>query len=175
MTDINLGITGAKRATWRREDTRPLLQTLVENNPRLDDEELFELLWQEVINDEKQLRSIVRYWYDLALLALRRSAPRASGRRQSARAAATPSPEQRARTDKVKEQLKERVTQEAILLLKLPMPNGKELGRCTGADCRTFGGWFTALADKVSARQIVGNALSEKQVRRIWETHAVTK
>ena len=65
--------------------------------------------------------------------------------------------------------LRDRIEREAqIILFDLIMPNGKKLPQCTGAECRTFGGWFTKLADKVPAKKKVGNVLSEGEVRKLY-------
>jgi hypothetical protein len=52
------------------------------------------------------------------------------------------------------------------LLLDMLMPNGKTLRDCSGADLRTFNDWTAKLASMVRPDQIVGDVLSDKEVRR---------
>ena len=61
-----------------------------------------------------------------------------------------------------------------ILLLDLTMPNEKRLAECTGFECVKFGGWLGAVG-KAAGKQLVGKALTEKEVRAFWEKRAMTK
>lgn len=168
MTDMNLGTSSAKRATWREEDTRPLLQRIINTHPRADDKELFKFFWKEVEDDKDHLRSIALYWFELAMLALRRNNAEQRKDAEQQRQAAQKAAQQA--TQKAKTALKERLNNEArILLLEMLMPNGKVLGQCTGAECRTFGGWFAALARKVPAKKTVAAVMTEDDIRRLWK------
>jgi hypothetical protein len=55
-----------------------------------------------------------------------------------------------------------------IVLLKLRMPNGKVLAKCTGAECSHFGGWFSRVAAEVGPNNLVGDVLDEKAIRAIY-------
>jgi hypothetical protein len=159
MTDMNLGVSSAKRATWRETDTRPLLQDIVAKNPKLDDKKLFQLFWNEIEEDKDHLRAIAQYWFDLAMIALRR-------RPHDNRVKRTK------RYEEAKTKIKQRIQQEVTsALLQLMMPNGKVLGDCTGKECATFGGWFSALAEEVPAKSTVAETLSEKQVYKLWQAN----
>ena len=46
-------------------------------------------------------------------------------------------------------------------LLELVCPNGKMLRDCTGSECRSFGGFYARLANKVPPGKKVGNVLDE--------------
>jgi hypothetical protein len=52
------------------------------------------------------------------------------------------------------------------------LPNGKLLRNCTGSDCKRFGGWYQRLAAKVRPRKLVGNVLSEQDVRKLYNAAA---
>jgi hypothetical protein len=170
MTHVDLGMSSAKRATWRETDTRPLLQQIVDAHAEADNKELFRLFWKEIRDDEDHLRSIALYWFDLAMLALRRKP-----RPRSADSVSTPQNGNGARRADaavtLREKIDERVRHEAVtFLLQLEMPNGKTLAKCTRDDCRSFGGWFIALAKKVPPKKLVADVLSEEQVYRLWQT-----
>jgi hypothetical protein len=169
MSSLDIGMSSAKRATWRDTDTRPLLRQIVEQNPKADDLEVLNLFWQEVKDDKARLFSIVRRMVDLDLIALRRK-PR---RRRSPSSPPPLAAASRQQTERMKEKLQARIDREVkSALLALVMPNNKPLAECTGAECKTFGGWFSALAEKVPAKATVAETLSEKQVYRLWQAHA---
>jgi hypothetical protein len=58
----------------------------------------------------------------------------------------------------------------AVVLLDLVQPNGKKLRDCTGGDIRVLEAqmpsWFKAIAAKVQPDQIVGEVLTEDDVRK---------
>jgi hypothetical protein len=53
-----------------------------------------------------------------------------------------------------------------IILLNLPMPNGKPMRKCTGVEMGGFGRAFTKIAERAGER-MVGDVLSEEQVRKL--------
>jgi hypothetical protein len=74
------------------------------------------------------------------------------------------------------EQRQQRVTQEVgqvmteaagIILMNLVMPNGKMLKDSTFAECADIGGWYAKIASRVAPEEVVGNVLSEEQLRKI--------
>ena len=58
-----------------------------------------------------------------------------------------------------------------IVLLKLPMPNGKEMAQCTGAEMVGFGGAYVKIGKEVGAKRLVGAVLDEEDVRRLITKH----
>ena len=54
-----------------------------------------------------------------------------------------------------------------IVLLNLVLPSGKMLKDSTGAECAGAGGWYTKIASRVAPDEVVGNVLSEEQLRKI--------
>lgn len=162
MTHIDLGATGAKRATWRDANPRELLHRLIAEHPKADEDKWRRLFWREVQGDEALIRSIVEYWLDNNLRSMLAGDRRAAARKQTAADVAV-------ETATVKAKVRERVRKEAkILLLGLLMPNGKPLRHCTGDDCRKFGGWLAGVARAVPAKKQVGDVLSEGDVRKLW-------
>ena len=161
MSDMSLGTSSAKRATWRTTDCRPVVERIIKENPGVGREEWFRLFYSEVRDDDDQVRSIIQYYFDLVLMALNRPA-RASSTATRA--------EVRERTKALKTQIKARVEQEAkIVLMQMLMPNNKILGDCTGAECRRFGGWLTELSRRVPAKSTVAETLSEAQLYKLWQ------
>jgi hypothetical protein len=51
--------------------------------------------------------------------------------------------------------------------MNLVMPNGKMLKDSTGAECASAGGWYTKISSRVAPEEVVGNVLSEEQLRKI--------
>ena len=59
-----------------------------------------------------------------------------------------------------------------IILMNLPMPNGKLLRDCTFADCSKFTGWFKILAKQGKPTEKVGKKLSEIDLQNLWMRNA---
>lgn len=55
-----------------------------------------------------------------------------------------------------------------VVLMNLPMPNGKLLRDCTGAECSRFGGWLAAIGKVIKPTQKVGANLSETDLQNIF-------
>ena len=54
-------------------------------------------------------------------------------------------------------------------MLDLPMPNGKEMRACTGAEMAKFGNRYQKIAERVGKNKFVGHVLTEDQVRAIMK------
>lgn len=99
--------------------------------------------------------------------------------------AATPATERRAElsAEKRKERA-EQVTQKAveianqvrrIVLLDLPMPNGKKLRDCTFSEVGKFGNWMSELATHGKPTQVISHRLNEKEVQNIYSRYETAK
>ena len=51
-------------------------------------------------------------------------------------------------------------------VLERVMPNGKQLGDCTGVECASFGGWLIKVGEIVGSR-LVKDVLSDQQVKKL--------
>src|SRR5215831_18279699 len=152
MTHIEPGVSGhqgAKRQSWRAVDPRKLLREIIENDPNGGETAWRKAFWNIIKKelggadlDGTYTQACVRYALDNAMNAL---APDAAMGRTAKRTA----------TGKAVERAKTKA--QAILLLHLIMPNGKPLGQCTGADCKSFGGWYIKLAELVPAKKMVAD------------------
>jgi hypothetical protein len=60
--------------------------------------------------------------------------------------------------------IKFKIVKRALLLV---MPNGKQLGCCTGAECACFGGFFAKISERVGATQLVGDVLTTRDLIEI--------
>jgi hypothetical protein len=163
MTHIEPGIQGAKRATWRDSDPRPLLARIIADNAKADEQEWWRLFWNEVGEEPESLRSMAKYWFDHALLAYMRDIKRGRPRKEDIE-------REREAVALAKRKLKRRIEHEiTIALLEMVMPNGKPLGECTGTDCRKFGIFGQLLAKRVPPKQTVSETLTEAQVQSLWK------
>jgi hypothetical protein len=171
---LNEGTTGAKRATWRSVNPRELMRKIIDEHPpgaegptAQDEQQWRQLFWEEVQESRLHLRAAIEWFAQAAINAIVEAKSRRSDQqvaRQSEREAATTQAAQA-----IKQTIREHIEKEAqILLLDLLMPNGKTLARCTGAECRTFGGWLAKIANKVPAKKLVGDVLNETEVRKLW-------
>lgn len=162
MTHIEMGVTGAKRQSWRNPNPRDLLRSLLEKHPDADDAELFEKFHKRVqAASEAMQETIERYWFDnnirsLRLPTTRRSPVSTAQRRETL-------------VRDIQATVTRRIVDEAErLLLEMIMPNGKPLRDCTGTDCRQIGGWLAEMASKLKPAETVGSKFSEDQVRSHW-------
>jgi hypothetical protein len=168
--DITPGVLGAKRATWRDANPRKLLQDIIEANPNGPETLWRKLFWERVESDDDQIQAIVAYWLDNHVRYIQDHGPDTK-QETAKKGPAAQAAEQKTETVKenVKSTLREHIVREArVILLEIMMPNGKKLAQCTGADCKNFGGWLTAVATKVPAKKKVADILSEAEVRKLW-------
>jgi hypothetical protein len=54
-----------------------------------------------------------------------------------------------------------------VVLMDLVLPNGKKLRNATFSECSAAGGWFKLVATKGKLSQIVGEVLSEQDLKEI--------
>jgi hypothetical protein len=59
-----------------------------------------------------------------------------------------------------------------VILMSLPMPNGKQLRDCTGAECIKFGGWFASIGKNIKASEKVGKQLTETDLQNLYMRNA---
>jgi hypothetical protein len=165
MTFSEPGTQGAKRATWRANDPRPILEKILIENPKAEQTEWWALFWQEIVEDQDYLMGVARYYFDNALVAHFRNHQRPRLYNPVGKDVA-----RKEALSSVKKMLTERIQHEAaVVLLDLVMPNGKALRDCTGKDCRKIGGWCLLLAKRVPMTKTVAETLNEEQVQAFWK------
>lgn len=165
FTEVSSGELGATRQTWRTKSIRDLLAEIIGDNPRATDRELLEKFVEQLRADDDYFVAAAEYAFTNALNALRRDPSKQS----------RPSAEQKAKraAEKAKAagehaKLVARI-KSGVMLLSMKMPNGKFLRDCSGAECDHFGGWYARVAAAVGPSKLVGEVLTEKQVRALYK------
>lgn len=162
FTETTSGELGATRQTWRAKSVRDLLAEIVTSNPQATDRALLEKFVNSLRDDDDYFLAAAEYAFDNALRALRReqSQPTAI---QKAKLA-----EQKAKDAVARAKLVARIKSK-VLLLSMVMPNGKKLRDCSGEECAHFGGWYRRIASEIGPTKLVGEVLSEQQVRALYK------
>lgn len=153
--NMNLHATGASFIAQEKEDNpRDIVVNLLKQYPSLDRTSLFSKFREELKGYDDYQRKVDWYFFVNMhdyLTGSRKGATlsdRISNREEAQRRAAT---------------IKQKVVE--VILLDLMLPNGKSLRDCTFADCAKAGGFFAKIANKGKPRQVVGDVLSEEQLR----------
>lgn len=169
-TQTKLGKLGATRQSWNRNSPREVLKALINTHPRESESELLRIFTDEIRQNEGHVDAIIEYWFTNNLRSMRRAEPSVDLVR--ARAA-----ERQAKITELKQVVERVIEHKAeakaqIKMLALIMPNGKALKDCTGRDCKELsvkvGPWLAALGKQIKPTQVVGAALTETQVRKLY-------
>jgi hypothetical protein len=156
MTHVDTGITGAKRQSWKHDNPREVLISIIDQHPSAAKEELLEIFTQSVLEKGRRtlLETIIEYWFANNLHSLLNSD---SGLRKQFSAP---------QVSKIKEQIRERIKiAVGVVLMDMILPNKKRLRDCSGAECSAVGGWLSVVATRMSPSEIVGKKFSEEDVR----------
>jgi len=168
MDQLDLGIRGATKQSWAGANPRDLLKKLIEEHSGADRPALFRMFIDR-LNEEPDAddykQTIIEYWF-------------ANNYHSLVGAAVAPPAEKRSietttATTMVRERVREKIREGAqIVLLDMVLPNGKALKDCTGRECRELapriGEWLERVAKKVRANELVGDRLSEEQVKALY-------
>jgi hypothetical protein len=169
MTSLDEGTYGAKVQSWQRVNPRKLLRQLLGKYPKDDRAKLFKLFTEMLDNSDERddyYQVIVWYWFvnNHHSLTMEKVGAAEDHRKLQHRQA-----EVAVARDRV-QKLIEREAQ--IKLLDMVLPNGKRLRDCTGNECRALGAkvgsWLLKVSQELRPEQVVGDALTEKQVRKIY-------
>lgn len=167
MTNIEPGRTGAKRQSFRTPSPRALLEELIREHPKADEQALLAYFREAVIDNEEYILVIIEYWFannyravtDPTLTEIKDS-KRSQKRRD----------EDRRKTAELAEAIRERIKD--ISLLEMLMVNGKKLADCTGRECLAMGPavgvWLTRVGQALKPDQVVGKQLTEEQVKELY-------
>jgi hypothetical protein len=162
FTETTWGELGATRQTWRAKSVRDLLAEIVTSSPQASDKVLLEKFVEHLREDDDYFLAAAEYAFDNALRALRREQTQPTVIQKAKRAA------QKAADAVAHAKLVSRIKSK-VVLLNLQTPNGKKLRDCSGAECRHLGGWYARIASEVAANKLVGDVLSEQQVRALYK------
>lgn len=146
--------------TRRRAKRSPmeLLVNLIEAEPTASKERLWNQWWAAVSADDEYLHAVGRHTFTNLYEATERDR-----RKTKSQPRAKPDPT----VDKARaEALARRVVAAVLLEVTLPT-NGKRLKDSTFADCARAGGWFSTVAKMGQPKQVVGDIVTEEQLRAI--------
>lgn len=141
-------------AKHAQDNPRELVISLVEESPGASKDDLFAKFRARLEEAPDYQRAVDWYFFVNMYEYLVTSRNRKPATQQS-----------KAAIQREVESLKARVAN--VVLLDLVLPNGKTLREATGADCARAGGWFAAISKAVKPKQIVGEVLSEAQLKRM--------
>ena len=155
MTEIQTGVTGAKRMRWKKYDPSAVLARLMEQHPTAGEGELVDRMIKEIEDNDQLLRSITEYFVRNTMRAIE------DNKRDTPRPRPRPSP---AVARDVEKAVQDRLAEVAAELYALPMPNGKDLGDCTGKDLDLMGKATERLRKFVPPNQTVREALDKRHL-----------
>jgi len=162
MLEINTGVTGAKRQSWRRANPRDVLKRLLDKSPELTEEQAELECWEIIHKDVSQMRTVYEYWFANNFHSLMHPRPlRQSG--ASSRLS-------RRMHEQIEEHIEEKVEEKfQIILLDMELPTGKQLRASTREELLECGGWMQRVAERLKPNQTVGQAgISEQQLRELY-------
>jgi hypothetical protein len=169
-TDINLGMTGAKRQTWNEANPRALLEVLIAEHPGASRTRLLKLFRARLKEDdgEDYVDVIVEYWFTNNIRSMTSSL---TDEERKEKAAA-----RKRKVDALAAELKKRIEVKAqIVLLDMVMPSGKPLRDSTGAECKLAGGWLARLASRMQPDELVGENATEEDLQNLYSATVKTK
>jgi hypothetical protein len=161
FTEIVSGEKGATRQSWRKHSVRDLLVAIIAKHPKASDRELLQEFAAQCREDDDYLVACIEYSFDNAIAALRRENNRITADERAKRAAerANEAAEHAKNVARIKS---------GVVLGNLRMPNGKRLVDCFGRECQHFGGWVQRVGVEVGPDNLVGDKLSEKDLRALY-------
>jgi type I site-specific restriction endonuclease len=164
MVHMDLGTTGAKRQSWRKDNPRELLKRLVEENPQADNEELFHKFRVALAKGSDELNeSVERYYFDNNIRSLMEKPLVTKQKREQMER------EREKIAERIEKKIEEKIDEAATRkLLDAIMPNEKPLRDCTGSECKQMGGWLSGIGEKLGADQVVADKFSEEQIQSHW-------
>lgn len=170
MSFEDLGATGAKRQSFYSGPRKALREILTEN-PNLDEagalasftDKMVPYGWDISIEHRELLEAIIVYWFTRNYKALVDRTKRTKTKVKKNVDAVV----------EVTRRIRDRILSEAkIMFLSWVLPNGKTVAESTGAECQTFakriGPWLGKVASAVEPEQVVGEVLSEEQIKEMW-------
>jgi hypothetical protein len=170
MTTIHTGTQGAKRTSWGKNNPRELMLRIRRRNPTADINEHFAAFLEELEKprNRKYQLGIDEYFHTNAYHALVKE------EREAAKTKPSPEEIEAERKRQEMECKAHDAAAEAIIsgvieasLLNIVMPNGKQMRACSGDYMSNVGGWYGRIGAAIKPDQIVGDVLSEADVKRL--------
>jgi hypothetical protein len=157
----DLGVTGAKRQSWRRANPRDVLKRLIDKNPEMGEDELQAEAWDILHRDQQQMRTVFEYWF-------------ANNYRSAVKPKSSGGWQERAKTQELAAKIEEQLVQKVeatvrVTLLYMTLPSGKWLRDSTREELLELGGWTARVAKKLRPHQTVAQAgLTEEQLQALY-------
>jgi hypothetical protein len=145
-----------------------VLKRLLEDHPNWNQERLLRAFTEQIAENQKYLDAIIEYWFANNLHSLIERP-----------ATYTPRETSKASTE-IKNNIEKAIQYKVgVLLLEMVMPNGKLLRDCNGAECSKLsakvGGWLMRISKQIKPNDIVGDKLTEQQVRQLYAKSDTSK
>lgn len=172
--EMNLGTRGATRQSWGRDSIRQYFNEIQRQNPKAGHDELVRLMCNKANEDSDCLKAAMDY-----VVTNFTNAQEGYARREEASTTAkasaytrayarsNPTPEQKAEREAENVRQRESIKNQ-IMLLNLPMANGKLARNCTGAELIKLGGSWIKLGKKIGRTKLLGQVLNEEQAKKIF-------
>lgn len=157
---------GTSKRPPKKSDPDAVLIEVIKENPKAPQRKHVDIFIGRIQEEEyeDEHREVLRLWCSLDYNKCYRMAnPPSEAERQAA------TEKRRAERERLQAEIDAKAM-ERLLLMEIKMPNGKLLRDCTFGECRTIGGQFLELSDRGEPNEIVGQKLTEEQVREILET-----
>jgi hypothetical protein len=186
--NIDTGVTGAKRQSWKRANPRDVLKRIIDKNPDYDEAQVQTECWEILHRDQQQIRTVFEYWFTNNYRSLVNPTTRpkkpakapetAPDRRQAGQseaqgsekepsaplsmpeiAVSQPITEMQARRTEVKDTIERAIaTRIEIVLLDMVLPSGKALRHSTREELLELGGWAARVGAQLAPQQTVAQA-----------------
>jgi hypothetical protein len=164
-TDVDLGIRGAKRASYQKRNFRDLALKVLIDNPDEEVENLVDDFIEMLHKDADSFRSLAIYGLQNVKTSL-----------HPIRGRPLYSPPKNLEKQIIEEQAATITKKITDNLMQFMMPTGKTLEQSTGAECNQVGGWFKVIGKKIGIRGIVGQKLTEGDLQKLFkESQRTTK
>lgn len=172
METIQPGKLGAQRQSWRSNNPREMLYKAVIENPNSTEEELSEELWHKTSNKLAIMRVYFDYWFANNY----RSLVNLKNGKETKKQQIEESKLLRARLAAESKNIVSAAIKNkaSIYLMKMILPNGKELGDTLGAELKTIaphiGDWLVRVSKLVENEKMVRECVSEKRLKIMYES-----
>lgn len=160
----NLGTKGATRQSWSRDSIRQVFHEIQREYPKAAHDRLVQLMCDRA-NDER----------DVLIAAMDYIVTNFTNTQEGyeRHAPAIPSPPRPTAEEIAARQqadLEQRASIKAqIMLLNLPMANGKLARNCTGKELVEIGGAWVNIGKKIGANKLLGQVLNESQLQAFFK------
>ena len=154
MAEIQTGTTGAKRTRWKDDNPSAALARLMESFPQAGEGELVDRLIRQGEENERLNRAIYEYFVRNTKRAIEDGKKEIHPPRRVTQKAA----------QEAEEIVRDHFREIAEELFALTMPNGKDLGDCTGKELDQMGKAMERVRKIVPANMTVREAIEKRRI-----------